>query len=72
MCVRTLREELGWTLEVAAERMNIDWKHLQKLESARLNPTLVTLIRVADGLGQPVERLFEAAPAAGRSQEAAE
>lgn len=56
--VRALREERGWTLERAAEAMDLDLKHLQKVEAGKLNVTLVTLVRIAKGLGEPVAALF--------------
>jgi transcriptional regulator with XRE-family HTH domain len=57
--VRALREDQGWTLEQAAERCQLDWKHLQKIESGVLNVTLVTLVRIAVGLGVSTQALFE-------------
>ena len=60
--VRALREERDWTLERAAERMDIDWKHLQKIESGALNVTLSTLVRIASGFRCPVSALFTTEP----------
>ncbi len=58
--VRALREARGWTLEEASERMNMDAKHLWKMENAwgRSNATLATLLRIADGLDETIETLF--------------
>lgn len=56
--LRTLREAAGWTLEKAAERCDLDLKHLQKIESGQLNVTLVTLVRLAVGLRVPIATLF--------------
>lgn len=58
--IRQLRQEKGWTLEDAADRMHIDLKHLQKVESADPphNATLVTLLRIADGFAEPIGSLF--------------
>ena len=56
--VRELREARGWTLERAAEAMNLDLKHLQKVEAGKLNVTLVTVVRIAEGLDEPVAALF--------------
>lgn len=58
--VRALREERGWTLEQAAERCDLDLKHLQKIEAGLLNVTLVTLVRLAVGFRQPIARFFGA------------
>jgi transcriptional regulator with XRE-family HTH domain len=57
--VRSLRNERSWTLEQAAEHSQIDWKHWQKIESGLLNVTLVTLVRLAMGLGVTLQALFE-------------
>ncbi len=57
---RELREKRGWTLERAAEAMDLDLKHLQKVEAGKLNVTLVTLVRIAEGLAVPVATLFTA------------
>lgn len=56
--VRTLRLQRQWTLEQAAERMDLDLKHLQKVEAGTLNVTLVTLSRIAEGLGTSLAELF--------------
>lgn len=56
--VRHLRFERGWTLEQTAERMDIDLTHLQRLEAGKLNPTMLTLVRVAQGFGVEMWRLF--------------
>lgn len=60
--VRTLRLEQELTLEQAAERMDLDLKHLQKVEAGALNVTLVTLSRIADGLGTSLADLFVRQP----------
>jgi transcriptional regulator with XRE-family HTH domain len=56
--VRELRQEQNFTLEEASARMELDLKHLQKVESGQINVTLVTLLRVADGLNVSLPRLF--------------
>ena len=56
--VRQLRLARKWTLEGAAEAANLDLKHLQKVEAGKLNVTLVTLVRLAEGFGEPVGSLF--------------
>jgi transcriptional regulator with XRE-family HTH domain len=53
-----MREKRGWTLERAAEAMDLDLKHLQKIEAGKLNVTLVTLVRIAEGLSVPLATLF--------------
>ena len=56
--VRKLRTGRGWTLEAAAEHTGVDWKHLQKIEAAQLNPTVMTLLRIAEGFQVPFGVLF--------------
>lgn len=56
--VRKIRLIRGWTLEVAAERTGVDWKHLQKIEAAQLNPTIMTIARIAEGYQIPLWVLF--------------
>ncbi len=56
--LRALREDLGLTLEQLAERAAVAPKHAQKIEAGRINVTLVTLVRLADGLGTSVRNLF--------------
>jgi len=57
--LRALRQGQDLTLEAAAEQMDIDWKHLQKIEAGQLNITLVTLVRIAKGLHVSLDALFE-------------
>jgi transcriptional regulator with XRE-family HTH domain len=65
--IRALRLARRLTLEAAAERMELDFKHLQKVEAGQGNVTLVTLVRLAKGLEVPLEALFERDPAEARA-----
>lgn len=58
--VRSLRQDRGLTLEKAAEAMDLDLKHLQKVEAGDppLNSTLATILRLAQGLKVTVVDLF--------------
>lgn len=56
--IRDLRKARGWTLYQASDAMDIDLKHLQRLETGTLNVTLVTLVRLAAGLGVRLVDLF--------------
>lgn len=47
-------------MERAAEAMDLDLKHLQKVEAGKLNLTLVTLVRIAAGFDEPMASLFTA------------
>lgn len=53
---KTIRESQGLTLAEAAERMGIDAPALSRLETGKtLNPTLATLLKWAEALGQKLE-----------------
>ncbi len=56
---RELREDAELTLEQASAQMDIDLKHLQKIEAGQLNVTLVTILRIADGLTVSPSVLFD-------------
>lgn len=60
--VRFLRLARGWTLEVGAEKMTIDMRHLQKIEAGEVNVTLATLVRVAEAFDVPLADLFAPSP----------
>lgn len=49
--VRRQRERADLTLEEAAHRAEMHWRHWQKVEAGEVNTTLRTLARLADALG---------------------
>ena len=65
--IRELRLSQDLTLEAAAERMEVDLKHLQKIEAATVNVTLVTLVRIAAGLNVELASLFSTSDASTKS-----
>jgi len=53
---KTVRESQGFTLAAVAERMGIDSPALSRLETGKvLNPTLSTLHKWAEALGQKLD-----------------
>jgi len=56
--IRQIRHDRGMSLYEAAERMQIELSYLHRLESGKLNVTLATIMRAADGLGVAVGELF--------------
>jgi transcriptional regulator with XRE-family HTH domain len=56
--VRTLRLELGWSVEKAAERFGIEPAHVRRVEAGRTNPSLATLVGIAQGLSTDVVDLL--------------
>jgi transcriptional regulator with XRE-family HTH domain len=49
--IRELRGRRAWTLEKAAEEMEIDFRHLQRIEMGSINLTMKTLAKIASCLG---------------------
>jgi transcriptional regulator with XRE-family HTH domain len=62
--VRTLRSELGLSLDGLAARSGVSRSALSLIERAESSPTAVVLDRLAAGLGVPLTSLFGAGDAA--------
>jgi transcriptional regulator with XRE-family HTH domain len=58
--VRTARERKRWTLNALASRSGLSKGMLLQIESARTNPSIGTLIRIANAFGVSVWQLFAA------------
>jgi transcriptional regulator with XRE-family HTH domain len=56
--VRSAREQKGWTVAALAERSGLSKGMLLQIESARTNPSIGTLIRIANAFGVGVWQLF--------------
>jgi len=54
-----LREAKGWTQEQFAERASMQRSYLGDLELGRRNPSVRTLVKVANAFGVSVPELFE-------------
>jgi transcriptional regulator with XRE-family HTH domain len=61
--VRRLRSGRGFTLDVLASRAGVSRGMLIQIEQARTNPSVATLVRVADALGVSVAQLVEVSDA---------
>lgn len=57
-CLRATREERGLTLEQAAELSGISKSHLSRLESCERQPSVASLLALAEAYGVPVGVLF--------------
>lgn len=57
--VRSAREAAGLTLEEAAHRAGVHWRHWQKVEAAEVNATLKTLARLAEVLNVTAGELLD-------------
>ena len=56
--VRAIRKARGWTYDKAAELTGLDFQHIQKIEAGKLNVTLLTLVRIAEGYGVALVEFF--------------
>jgi transcriptional regulator with XRE-family HTH domain len=61
--LRTLRKEMGWTLQELAGRSGVSLSTLSKIENAQVAPTFDTLVKAARGLGITFEALLAHAAA---------
>jgi len=57
--IRELRHAKGWSQEWLAEETGIHRTYLGGIETARRNPSLKNLIRIARALDVPMAGLFE-------------
>lgn len=64
--MRAARVASGLTQEAAAARADIDYKRWQRIEQGKVNPTVRTLLRVADVLDVEASELL--VPPRGRSK----
>ena len=67
--LRERRSKVGWTVEEAAERYGIEPAHVRRIEAGRTNPSLATLLSIADALSVDLSELFaEPAPKGKRER----
>lgn len=59
-CVRTLRQERGWTQVEFSERCGFYQTYLSRIEGGHANPTLNVMEVIAIGLGMTIFELFDA------------
>jgi len=57
--VRALRTARGWSLDELAGRSGVSKGMLVQIEAARTNPSVGTLVRIADAFGVTIARLLE-------------
>ena len=57
--LKTLRRRRGLTQQALAAKAGLSRTYLARLETARQDPTLSTLVKLAKALGVPVSRLLE-------------
>lgn len=54
-----LRAQRGWTQSDLARACNKDRQAIEKLENGKVNPTLYTLLEVANALGISLSKLVD-------------
>lgn len=59
--VRALRTARGWSLDELAGRSGVSKGMVVQIEAARTNPSVGTLVRIADAFGVTIARLLEPA-----------
>lgn len=57
--IKKLRRELALSQEQLAERCGFDRTYISMLERGARNPTLLNLLRLANGLEVPISKLTE-------------
>ncbi len=62
-CVRTLRTDLGMTLDALAAKCDVSRSMISLVERGESSPTAVVLEKIAAGLGVPLATLFDGASA---------
>lgn len=62
--IKTLREARGLTQEALAELVDVDGQTIQRVERAKIAPSLARVFGIADALGVSMAELFDAAGAA--------
>jgi transcriptional regulator with XRE-family HTH domain len=57
--IRARREQLGWSQELLAAKCGFDRTYVSMLERGKRNPSLLNLLKLADGLEISVSKLTE-------------
>jgi transcriptional regulator with XRE-family HTH domain len=57
--IAAAREARGWTIAELAARATVDASFAGELERGRANPSIRTVIRLADALGVALPELFD-------------
>jgi transcriptional regulator with XRE-family HTH domain len=64
--LRSLREARRWSLKRLAGESGVSIAAIQKIESGESNPSLLTVLAIAEVLGESVDRLVAASRKAGQ------
>jgi len=56
--IRVLRKVRGWSQEVLGERADLSYKFVGEIERGLVNPSLDSLVKIANVLGVEIAELF--------------
>lgn len=65
--IRRSRERRNWSLRRLADESSVGIATIQKIESGQTSTNLLTVIAIAEALGEPLDRLISASTAASRA-----
>ena len=57
--IRQLREERKLTLQQFADKLEIEYNNVIRIEKGRTNFTIGTLVKIANALDIPISKLFK-------------
>jgi transcriptional regulator with XRE-family HTH domain len=57
--IKTLRKNMGWSLQDLAEKSGISAAGIHRIESSGIIPTITTMMKIADALGKKVSFFIE-------------
>lgn len=57
--IKARREVLGWSQEQLAHKCGFDRTYISMLERGKRNPSLLNLLKLANGLGISISKLTE-------------
>ena len=57
--IRRMREERGWSLEYTEEKGWTAWQYLQRIETGKQNPSLLTLWKLSKLFSIPISDLLK-------------
>ncbi len=57
--IKTLRKDMGWSLQELAEKSSISAAGIHRIESNGIIPTITTMMKIADALGKKVSYFIE-------------
>jgi transcriptional regulator with XRE-family HTH domain len=57
--IKTLRKDMGWSLQDLAEKSGISAAGIHRIESSGIIPTITTMMKIANALGKKVSFFIE-------------